>query len=99
MAQVAGVNPNEAHAGGVAAEQAAALLRDLPADFEDAVEAAKNALNPEPSVKGWTAFGEQQVSHMEDVKAHADAISNNIQAGAVEGGRTDQEASREYSIF
>ena len=45
----AGVNPQDAHAGGVAAEQAAALLKDLPVDFDEAIQAVKNAMTKAPA--------------------------------------------------
>ncbi|WP_416023484.1 hypothetical protein [Nocardiopsis sp. M4-0-055-GM] len=92
----AGVNPEDAHAGGVAAEQAAALLKDLPTEFDEAVQAVQSAMNPEPGVKGWSAFGDDHVEHMEDVKRHADAIAGNIQGGAEEGARTDQESAEQF---
>ncbi|WP_223830261.1 hypothetical protein [Nocardiopsis quinghaiensis] len=92
----AGVNPEEAHSGGVAAEQAAALLKDLPVEFDEAVLAAQTAMNPDPSVKGWSAFGDNHVDHMEDVKRHAGAIAGNIQGGAEEGARTDLESAEQF---
>ncbi|WP_159943947.1 MULTISPECIES: hypothetical protein [unclassified Nocardiopsis] len=87
------MNPEEAHAGGVAAEQAAALLKDLPVEFDEAVQAVQSAMNPDPGVKGWNAFADAHVEHMEEVKRHADTIAGNIQGGAGEGARTDMESS------
>ncbi|XKK40102.1 hypothetical protein HFP72_04805 [Nocardiopsis sp. ARC36] len=89
----AGVNPQEAHAGGMAAEQAAALLKDLPLDFEEAVQAVQSAMDKPPFVEGWNAFGDDHVEHMEDVKQHAVTLAGNIQGGAGEGARTDHESA------
>lgn len=92
----AAMNPQEAHTGGVAAEQAAALLKDLPTEFDEAVQAVQSAMNPEPGVKGWAAFSDDHVGHMESVKRHADVISGNIQGGAEEGARTDQDSADQF---
>jgi hypothetical protein len=96
ISNTAGVNPEEAHRGGVAAEQAAALLKDLPLDFEEAVQAAQSAMNKPPFVEGWNAFGDDHMEHMEDVKSHAVAIAGNIQSGAEEGARTDHESADQF---
>lgn len=89
----AALNPQDAHAGGVAAEQAAALLKDLPVEFDEAVLAVQNAMKEDPGVEGWEIFGDAHVEHMEDIKRHADTISGNIQGGAEEGARTDLESA------
>ena len=93
----AGVNPQDAHAGGVAAEQAAALLKDLPVDFDEAIQAVKNAMTKAPVVEGWSAFGDDQVEKMEEDKRHAATLAGNIQGGAEEGARTDLESAEQFS--
>ncbi|WP_116245489.1 hypothetical protein [Nocardiopsis sp. FIRDI 009] len=91
-------NPEDAHAGGSASAEAAARLRDLPTDFDEAIQAAKSAVSPAPGITGWSSFGADHEHHMMDVKEHARTLADNIQAGAYEAAVTDLEASEEYSI-
>lgn len=93
-----GVNPDDAHAGGSASAEAAARLRDLPADFDEAIQAAKSAVRPTPGITGWDSFGSDHEQHMVDVKEHARTLAENIQDGAYEAAITDLEAAEEFSI-
>jgi len=90
------MNPEEARSGGEASAEAASLLKDLPADFEEIIETAKTATDAEPEVTGWDDFSSGHVEHMEDVKSHADGVASDIQTGAEEGGRADLEGAEEY---
>ncbi|MCY9785887.1 hypothetical protein KIK06_18515 [Nocardiopsis sp. EMB25] len=93
------MNPNEAHSGGDAALEAAARLFHLPRDFAEAVVAARGATKPEPGFTPahWDTFGEDQAQFMSDVQRHAETLGENIQAGAVEGARTDTEAGEDFN--
>ncbi|OLT25387.1 hypothetical protein BJF83_22955 [Nocardiopsis sp. CNR-923] len=93
----AGVDPNEAHEGGTAAANAAALLHDLPEDFDQLVRMTQSIMNAAPGVEGWNAFGGDHEVHMMDVKEHADTLARNIQAGATEGARTDEASSEDFA--
>lgn len=93
-----GVNPDEAYAGGSASAEAAARLRDLPTNFDGAIQAAKSAVRPAPGITGWDSFGTDHEQHMVDVKEHARILAENIQDGAYEAAATDLEASEEFSI-
>ncbi|OLT25332.1 hypothetical protein BJF83_23105 [Nocardiopsis sp. CNR-923] len=92
------MNPDDAYAGGSASAEAAARLRDLPTDFDEAVQAAKSAVGPAPGITGWVAFGADHEYHMAEVKEHARALADNIQNGAYEAAVTDLESAEEYSI-
>lgn len=48
-------------------------------------------------MEGWSAFGDDQVEHMEEVKRHAATLAGNIQGGAEEGARTDLESAEQFS--
>jgi len=93
-----GVNADDAYAGGSASADAAARLRDLPTDFDEAVQAAKSAVTPLPGVTKWDAFGSDHTQHMVDVKEHARTLAENIQDGSYEAAVTDIEAAEEYHI-
>ncbi|MFE6305824.1 hypothetical protein [Nocardiopsis sp. NPDC057823] len=95
---VAGVNTDDAYAGGSASAEAAARLRDLPTDFDEAITAAKNAVSPAPGITGWGSFGDDHMQHMVDVKEHAKTLAENIQAGSYEAAVTDLQAAEDFSI-
>ncbi|OKI22040.1 hypothetical protein A6A08_20440 [Nocardiopsis sp. TSRI0078] len=92
------MNVDDAYAGGTASAEAAARLRDLPTDFEEAVQAAKSAASGAPGVTGWNTFGTDHEHHMFDVRDHARTLAENIQAGSYEAAVTDLESSEEYNI-
>ncbi len=98
MSDGTGVNVDDAHAGGTASAEAAARLRDLPTDFDEAIQAAKNAVSGAPGITGWIAFGTDHEQHMIDVRNHARTLAENIQAGSYEAAVTDLESSEEYHI-
>lgn len=98
MADSIGANPEEAHAGGSASAEAAARLRDLPDDFDDAVQQAKNAATPAPGVSGWSSFGNEHTDHMADVRKHARDLAENIQSGAWDAAVSDLEAAEEFQV-
>ncbi|MFL1381671.1 MULTISPECIES: hypothetical protein [unclassified Nocardiopsis] len=94
-----GVNVNDALSGGEAAADAAARLKDLPLDFDDAITAAKNAVeNNAPGVPGWAAFGDDQTQHMVDVQTHAHSIAENAQDGGAAAAGTDEESACGFHI-
>ncbi|WP_306368671.1 hypothetical protein [Nocardiopsis sp. CC223A] len=94
-----GVNVNDAQSDGEASADAAARLKDLPLDFDDAITAAKNAVeNNAPGVAGWGAFGDVQAQHMIDVQTHAHSIAENAQDGAGAAAGTDEESASEFRI-
>ena len=98
MAEGMGANPTEAHAGGSASAEAAARLRDLPDDFDEAIQEAKSAASPTPGVGGWGAFGDEHTDHMTDVRKHARDLAENIQSGAWDAAVTDLETSEEFQV-
>ncbi|GAA1437930.1 hypothetical protein GCM10009602_04800 [Nocardiopsis tropica] len=93
-----GVNADDAYVGGSASADAAGRLRDLPTDFDEAVQAAKSAVSASPGITGWGSFGEDHAQHMVDVKEHARILAENIQDGSYEAAVTDLEAAEEYHI-
>lgn len=98
MAGGTGVNVDDAYAGGSASAEAAAYLRDLPTDFDEAIQAAKSATTGAPGVTGWNGFGSDHEHHMMDVRDHAKTLAENIQAGSYEAAVTDLESREEYDI-
>ncbi len=93
-----GVNVDDAYAGGSASAEAAARLRDLPTDFDEAIQAAKSATSGAPGVTGWSAFGSAEEQHMIEVRDHARTLAENIQSGSYQAAVTDLESWEEYDI-
>ncbi|MEU2940810.1 hypothetical protein ABZ620_07570 [Nocardiopsis alba] len=91
------VNVDDAHSGGTASEEAAAQLRDLPADFEDLALGVGERMSKAPGVENWDVFSEAHSSHMEKVKEHALTLAGNIQSGAEEVSSTDAESEDVYN--
>lgn len=98
MSEGTGVNVDDAQAGGSDSEEAAARLRDLPIDFDEAVQAAKSAVSGVPGVAGWDIFGSDHEQHMIEVRDHARTLAGNIQAGSHEAAMTDLESSEGFDI-
>ncbi|MEU0491580.1 hypothetical protein ABZ249_20295 [Nocardiopsis sp. NPDC006139] len=98
MSNGTGVNVDDAYAGGSDSAEAAARLRDLPTDFDEAVQAAKNATSGVPGVTGWGTFGSDHEQHMIEVRDHARTLAENIQAGSYEAAVTDLESSEGFDI-
>lgn len=98
MSNGTGVNVDDAYAGGSDSAEAAARLRDLPTDFDEAVQAAKNAVSGAPGVTGWGTFGSDHEQHMIEVRDHARTLAENIQAGSYQAGVTDLESSEGFDI-
>lgn len=93
-----GVNPEAAQQGGSESLDAASRLKDLPTDFDEAIQSAKGYVSPAPGVTGWDSFSEEHVQHMIVVRDHAKTLANNIQDGAQEAASTDQETGDGFSI-
>ncbi|QUX24904.1 MULTISPECIES: hypothetical protein [Nocardiopsis] len=92
------MNVDDAHAGGSDSAEAAARLRDLPTDFNEAVQTAKSAVSGAPGVTGWGTFGTDHEQHMVEVGDHARTLAGNVQAGAREAAVTDLESSEGFDI-
>lgn len=95
---VVGVNVDESYAGGSESADAAARLRDLPLDFDEAIQAAKQAAKGVPGVTGWDSFGTDHEQHMFDVRDHARTLAENIQSGSYEAAVTDLESGEAFHI-
>jgi len=93
-----GANVDEAYAGGNASADAAARLRDLPLDFSEAVEEAKDAVSGDPGVTQWGNFEGMHEHHMRSVTVHAETLAENIMAGSYDIAVTDLEAAERYDI-
>ncbi|MFD6949297.1 hypothetical protein A6A08_12910 [Nocardiopsis sp. TSRI0078] len=90
------MNATEAYAGGDASLTAASRLRDLADDWSEAVEDVEITMGHLPGVTGWSSFGTEQETHMQDVQDHARTLATNIQAAASEGEQTDIESAEYY---
>lgn len=90
-AQVA-ADTTAADSGGEQSENAAAYLRELPQDFKEAVDKAKDLLKHDPKIAGWDGFGEEQETHMESVRRHAVTLAGNIRSGAGRIDETDEDS-------
>ncbi|WP_304452332.1 hypothetical protein [Nocardiopsis sp. YSL2] len=97
MGHESGADVTEAHSGGVSAENAALRIIGASADFEDAIEAAKDAGGKTPGVTGWAGYSSTQVENIRDVEEHARDIAGNIQSSAEEIASTDQESGGGFS--
>src|SRR5690625_4869092 len=91
-----GANVEEASSGGMESAEAAARLKDLPLDFSEAVESAKNAVRDDPGVPGWGTFEEVHERHMRNVSYHADTLGKSIQGSAYQIALSDLEAAEQF---
>ena len=73
-------------------ETAAAYLRELPQDFKEAVDKAKDLLKYDPKIAGWDGFGEEHETHMESVRQHAATLAGNVRSGAGKIDETDDDS-------
>lgn len=90
-------NTGDADSGGEQSQNAASYLRELPRDFQDAVDEAKRLLNHDPTIGGWGGFGEEHGTHMEQVQTHAATLATNIRSGASRVSSTDQSAEDDFT--
>lgn len=89
----AGANVVDAHGAGQDAESYAAGFSGLGLDFDDALQEAKTACQNDPEVTGWSQYGDDQAEAISSVERHGISIGENVQGGASEISRTDEEAS------
>ncbi|MEU3019498.1 MULTISPECIES: hypothetical protein [unclassified Nocardiopsis] len=85
-------NTQDADSGGESAEIAASYLRELPQDFQEAVNEAKGLLTHDPTIGGWGGFAEDHESHMNEVQRHAATLASNVRSGAGRISATDQSS-------
>ncbi|MEU3018900.1 hypothetical protein ABZ635_16040 [Nocardiopsis sp. NPDC007018] len=97
MSDETAANPQDADSGGQDAETAAAHLRELPQDFQEAVDEAKRLLSHAPTIAGWDAFGEEHETHMREVQSHAATLASNIRGASGRISGTDQSAEEEFT--
>ncbi|WP_017605354.1 hypothetical protein [Nocardiopsis alkaliphila] len=91
-----GVNVTDAYGAGVNAEQYASSFNGLHADFNDVLDAAKDACAEDPRVTGWSSYGEEQAEAIARVEHHGVGLAENIQGGAAEVANTDAQAADTY---
>lgn len=91
-----GANPIEAMEGGEYAETLAAAMAGLADAFDILMGDAASASGHEDLRSGFNKFREEADQALIDLQEHGLALANNIQAGAGEIARNDQESSEDF---
>lgn len=92
-----GVNVHDAYGAGANAQDYASSFEGLHVDFNDLLNAAKDACADDPRVTGWSAYGEEQADAIARVEHHGVGLGENIQGGAAEVANTDSQAAEAYA--